>query len=124
MNRSDDRSGKRPQSQATPQSRQSRPPQPQSADASSRPGQRQQQQQGAGDPQHGEGDYQATRDYDSGLAEHLRTHDVEREARDAAPRSEEEAREMREAEELGKRKAGGMRDPKDRMDGSKDPNRG
>ena len=74
------------------------------------------QQQRRADKQHGEGNYQATRDYVRGLKEHLRTHDVEREARDAAPRSPEEAREMKRAEDLGRKKAEGMRDPKDRMD--------
>ena len=63
-----------------------------------------QQKSGAGG-QYGEGNYKATRDYDRGLKEHLRTHDVEREARDAAPRSEDEARQMREAEEAGRSKA-------------------
>jgi hypothetical protein len=100
MNRSDDRSDDRAPDKAP----------------SSAP-QKQQQQQGAGgDKQHGEGNYQATRDYDRGVKEHLRTHDVEREARDAAPRSPEEAREMQQAEDLGKKKAQGMRDSKDRMD--------
>ncbi len=76
-------------------------------------------EQGAGgDKQYGEGNYKATRDYDRGLKEHIETHDVEREARDAAPRSEEEAREMQQAEDLGRKKAQGMRDPKDRMDGT------
>lgn len=116
MNRSDDRREK-PRQPAP-----SQPSQQQSA-SSSRSGQQQQQGSG-GDNEHGEGSYKATRDYDRGLKEHLSTHDVEREARDAAPRSEEEAREMREAEDLGKRKAEGMRDPKDRMDGKNDPNRG
>ena len=102
MNRSDERRDK---------------PQPQQ---SSSPRQAQQD----GDKQHGEGNYKATRDYNKGLEEHMRTHDVEREARDAAPRSEEEARRMREAEDLGKRKAEGMRDPKDRMDGGNDPKAG
>lgn len=79
----------------------------------------QQSQQGSGgDRQHGEGNYKATRDYNRGVKEHMQSHDVEREARDAAPRSEDEAREMREAEDLGKKKAQGMQDPKDRMDGS------
>lgn len=74
-------------------------------------------QDAGGGKQHGEGNYKATRDYDRGVKEHLRTHDVEREARDAAPRSQEEARQMEQAEELGRKKAEGMRDPKDRMDG-------
>jgi len=97
MNRSDDRGGK-----------------PQRA----QPSAPQQQQQAGGDKQHGEGNYKATRDYDRGVKEHLEKHDVEREARDAAPRSDEEAREMREAEELGRKKAQGMQDSKDRMDGT------
>ena len=84
----------------------SRPAQPPKAEPSS-----------GEDRQHGEGNYKATRDYDRGLKEHLQTHDVEREARDAAPRSDEEAREMQQAEDLGKRKAEGMRDPNDRMPG-------
>ncbi len=98
MNRPDDRrhSGRQPDSQPQPQ------PQPQ-------PG-------ASDDQEHGEGNYEATRDYDRGLKEHMRTHDVEREARAAAPRSDEEAREMQRAEDLGKKKAQGMQDPKDRMD--------
>jgi hypothetical protein len=99
MNRSDDR-GETP--------RQPQQPSPSSA----------QQQRGADDQQYGEGNYKAARDYDRGVKAHLETHDVGREARDAAPRSEEEAREMERAEELGKRKAEGMKDPKDRMDDS------
>lgn len=57
--------------------------------------------------QHGEGNYQATRDYERGLHEHLRSHDVEREARDAAPHSPEEQREMDEAERIGREKSRG-----------------
>ena len=37
----------------------------------------------------------------------MEKHDIEREARDAAPRSEEEARQMEEAERAGKDKARG-----------------
>ena len=82
------------------------------------PSSSQQQQGGDAEKQYGEGNYKATRDYDRGLQRHLETHDVEREARDAAPRSEEEAREMQKAEDLGKRKAEGLKDPQDRMDDS------
>lgn len=100
MNRSDDRRDS-PDSRSTPASQ----------------GQPQRPAQDAGaDKEHGEGNYKATRDYDRGLKEHMRTHDTEREARDAAPRSEDEAREMKRAEDLGRKKADGMRDPKDRMD--------
>ena len=102
MNRSDDRRDERQQGRQDPSSAQP-----------------QQRRQGdGGDKQYGEGNYKATRDYDRGVQEHMRKHDVEREARDAAPRSEEEAREMERAEDLGKKRAQGMQDPKDRMEGS------
>jgi len=67
----------------------------------------QQQQQAGEGRQYGEGNYQATRDYNRGVKEHMEKHDIEREARDAAPRSEEEARQMEEAERAGKEKARG-----------------
>ena len=73
-----------------------------------KPGQQGQQQQesgGGAGKQYGEGNYQATRDYNRGVKEHMEKHDIEREARDAAPRSEEEARQMEEAERAGKDKA-------------------
>ena len=68
---------------------------------------RQQQAPSGEGQQYGEGNYKATRDYDRGLKEHLRTHDVEREAREASPQSEEEAKEMEEAEREGRSKARG-----------------
>lgn len=71
------------------------------------PGQPQQQQQGGGDNVHGEGNYKATRDYNRGVAEHMKSHDVEREAREAAPRSEEEARQMEQAEREGRKHSKG-----------------
>ncbi|MGE5094927.1 MAG: hypothetical protein ACM3SO_07300 [Betaproteobacteria bacterium] len=71
------------------------------------PGQPQQEQQGGGDNVHGEGNYKATRDYNRGVAEHMKSHDVEREARDAAPRSEEEARQMEQAEREGRKHSKG-----------------
>jgi hypothetical protein len=49
----------------------------------------------------GEGNYKATRDYNAGLKEHLRTHDVEREARAAEPRNEQEKADMERAEKIG-----------------------
>jgi hypothetical protein len=73
----------------------------------SQPGGDPQQQEaasGAGG-QYGEGNYQATRDYNKGLKEHIESHDVEREARDAEPRDEREAKEMDEAERIGRGKA-------------------
>jgi hypothetical protein len=62
----------------------------------------QQQQQGGTGNVYGEGNYKATRDYNEGLKEHVQNHDIEREARDAAPKSEEEKRQMEEAERAGR----------------------
>lgn len=54
---------------------------------------------------HGEGNYQATRDYNERTKDYLESADVEKDARKAAPRDEREAREMKKAEEQGKRHA-------------------
>ncbi|QJR15521.1 hypothetical protein [Usitatibacter palustris] len=55
----------------------------------------------------GEGNYEATRKYNDGVMEHMRNHDIEQEARDAEPRSESEAQEMKDAEiEAGRRSKG------------------
>ena len=54
---------------------------------------------------HGEGNYQATRDYNERTKEYLESADVEKDARQAAPRNEQEARELERAEEQGKRHA-------------------
>jgi hypothetical protein len=69
-------------------------------------GGKQQQQSGEGE-QYGEGSYKGTRDYNRGLKEHVEQHDIEKEARDAAPQSEEEANEMEEAERAGRERARG-----------------
>jgi hypothetical protein len=69
--------------------------------------QEQQQQQGGEGQQYGEGNYKATRQYNEGLKEHVEHHDIEKEARDAAPKSEAEAKEMEEAERIGKSRARG-----------------
>jgi hypothetical protein len=61
----------------------------------------------AQDKVHGEGNYRATRDYNKGLKEHVEHHDIEREARDAAPKSEEEQRQMDEAERKGRERSKG-----------------
>ena len=66
----------------------------------------QQQQSGTGQ-QYGEGNYKATRDYNEGLAEHMKHHDIEREARDAKPKNEQEAREMEQAEREGRKHSKG-----------------
>ena len=57
--------------------------------------------------QYGEGNYAATRQYNKGLMEHMQGHDIEREARDAAPRSTDEAKQMGEAEQIGRSRARG-----------------
>ena len=67
----------------------------------------QQQQQGGEGQQYGEGNYKATRDYNRGMKEHVQNHDIEKEARDAAPRSAEEAKEMEDAERAGRSRAKG-----------------
>ena len=65
----------------------------------------QQQQQGGAQGQYGEGNYKATRQYNEGLKDHVQHHDIEKEARDAAPKSDAEQREMDEAERVGKSKS-------------------
>lgn len=61
---------------------------------------------GAGQDQvQGEGDYDAARRYEDKLRDHVQHHDVEREAREAEPKSEGEQREMERAEQTGKRRA-------------------
>jgi len=67
----------------------------------------QQQQQSGEGQQYGEGNYKATRDYNRGMKEHVQNHDIEKEARDAAPRSAEEAKEMEDAERAGRSRAKG-----------------
>ena len=57
--------------------------------------------------QYGEGNYAATRQYNEGVKKHMDEHDVEREARDAAPKSDSEKREMEDAEREGRSRAKG-----------------
>ena len=59
------------------------------------------------DKQHGEGNYEATRKYNEGLKDHVQHHDIEKDARDAAPKTEAERREMEEAERIGRSKSRG-----------------
>jgi len=77
----------------------------------SRDSDREQQQEGstdfqankpAGKQQMGEGSYEGTRDYNQRQAEYQKTHDVQKDAEAATPKSPEEAREMQQAEEEGK----------------------
>ena len=67
----------------------------------------QQQDPGGQGQQYGEGNYKGTRDYNSGLKDHVEHHDIEREARDAAPRCASEEKEMEEAERFAKSKSRG-----------------
>jgi hypothetical protein len=77
----------------------------QNQDSAQKP-QQQQSQTGQGQ-QYGEGNYKATRDYNSGVKDHVEHHDIEKEARDAAPRSAEEAKEMEDAERIAASRARG-----------------
>ena len=52
--------------------------------------------------QMGEGSYEGTRDYNQRTADYLKTHDVKKDAEGAKPRSEQEAAELKRAEEEGK----------------------
>ena len=54
---------------------------------------------------HGEGNYQATRDYNERTKEYLDSADVEKDARQAAPRDEQEAQDLKKAEQQGKQHA-------------------
>ena len=64
-------------------------------------------QQGGESKEYGEGNYKAAREYNEGLKDHVENHDIEKEARDAAPRSADEEKEMEEAERVGKSRARG-----------------
>ncbi len=50
----------------------------------------------------GEGNYKASKDFNDALKRHLATADTEREARDAAPRSPDEAADIERAEVAGR----------------------
>ncbi|APV50658.1 hypothetical protein BWI17_13750 [Betaproteobacteria bacterium GR16-43] len=49
----------------------------------------------------GEGSYAGTRQYNEGVKDHVQHHDIEKEARDAEPRTAAEAQEMKDAEREG-----------------------
>jgi len=67
-----------------------------------------QQQAASGEGhQYGEGNYAATKQYNEGLKKHLETSDTEQEARDAAPHSAAEEKEMEQAERKGRSRARG-----------------
>ncbi len=80
-----------------------------------------QQQSGDADPQPrpagskggakdiGEGSYEATRDYQKNIEEYLKDADVDKDAQDAKPRSEQEARDLEQAEKEGRSHSKGER---------------
>ena len=68
---------------------------------------RQQEAASGAGGQYGEGNYAATRQYNKGVKDHMEHHDVEREARDAAPRSKSEAKDMEDAEREGRSRSKG-----------------
>ena len=67
----------------------------------------QQQMQGGEGQQYGEGSYSGTRQYNEGVKEHMQHHDIEREARDAEPRTAAEEKEMERAERIARGKSRG-----------------
>jgi hypothetical protein len=79
-------------------------------------GAQQQAQSGQGQ-QYGEGNYEATRQYNEGLKKHMNQHDIEREALDAAPKSAAEEKEMQEAERVARSKSRGEGASPDGEDG-------
>ena len=77
-------------------------------DGESKPDAARQQQARSGEgQQYGEGNYKATRQYNEGMKEHVEHHDIEKEARDAAPRTAAEEKEMEDAERIGRSKSRG-----------------
>jgi hypothetical protein len=65
------------------------------------------QSAGGTDPIQGEGDYRSAREYREEVREFLERADVEKAAREAAPRNPQEARELEEAEATGRSRAKG-----------------
>ena len=84
----------------------------------------QQQMQAGEGQQYGEGNYKATRQYNEGLKDHVEHHDIEREARDAAPRTAAEEKEMEEAERVGRSKSRARAAPRRDSPTRAEPNRG
>lgn len=62
-----------------------------------------------GGQQMGEGSYEATRDYQKNIKDYLKDADVEADAEAAKPRSEQEARDLDEAEKEGRSHSKGER---------------
>jgi hypothetical protein len=86
-----------------PPQRDSDAEQPQSGSSDSQP-------QGADPKQEmGEGSYEATRDYQKNIKEYLKKADVEADAQAAKPHSEQEARDLEQAEKEGRSHSKGER---------------
>ena len=85
----------------------SNPPRVQLGASAQKPDARRQQAAQGVKGEYGEGNYKATRVYNEGLKHHLETHNVEKEARDAAPASDKEAADMERAVEEGRSRARG-----------------
>ena len=101
-----------------PDSKTPRTPQQQQPPRETDPQRQQQQQQGSTDFQskpgaqqggqvEGEGSYSATRNYQKNIGEYLKDADVEKDAENAKPRSEAEARDLEQAEQEGKKHSKG-----------------
>ena len=62
---------------------------------------------GANDPSQveGEGSYTASRRHRESVEDYLQSHDVQQDAREAAPKDDKQAQEMAEAEKKGKKHA-------------------
>jgi hypothetical protein len=63
----------------------------------------------SGQQEVGEGSYEATRDYQKNIKDYLKKADVDADAEKARPRSEQEARDMEQAEREGKSHSKGER---------------
>ena len=72
------------------------PQQSGSKESEARPGARQ------GEQEMGEGSYEATRDYQKNIGEYLKKGHVQEDAQAAKPRSEQEARDLEQAEKEGR----------------------
>jgi hypothetical protein len=57
--------------------------------------------------EHGEGNYQASKEYGKRVRSFVRSADVERAAKEAEPRTPDEARELAEAESRGRKRSKG-----------------
>ncbi|HYD77789.1 hypothetical protein [Ramlibacter sp.] len=84
------------------QSQQQQQPQQRAQSQDPKKGGQQPSPEGKPQQQMGEGSYEGTRDYNQRTEEYLKSHDVKSDAEAARPRSEQEAREMKEAEREGR----------------------